>query len=542
MPEPDDDQGTAAPAAFAAREQAALIAVVVATFVAFIPALSNGFVSWDDDYMIVDNPYFRGFGWKQLRWIFVGSWDTYYLPLSWLSYAVDYALWGLNPAGFHLTSLLLHCACAAVFCLLSARLWPPASSLDRALAAGFAALVFSLHPLRVECVAWAADRRDVLCGLFYLLSLLFYVQAAAAEKPRWRLAASFAAFLLAASSRVVGVTLPAVFVLLDVYPLRRLRAPFLRRSVREDRAVWREKIPYAAALAAGVFVYLTDLGTQKCGMAWANYGLAQRAAQAAYGTAFYLRKTLWPSGLSPMHLHPSFDPWAAPYVMSAAAVVALAGLAVARRKRWPFLPAAGACYLAILGPFLGFFPCGRHIAADRYSYLACLPWAALAGAGLLALLRARRIPRAVPLALAAAVLGALGRLTWSQTKVWKDTESLWTQALKVREDHPYAHCALGTYLAQNGRMDEALPHLRRAVALAPNEAQSLNSLGCALAGRGELEEATALFSKALQLSPDYREARLNLEKVQAMKAPARAPAGAPGPGRARVRPPARPAP
>src|SRR5262249_6863530 len=199
----------AAPAA--ARWPAALI-IAAATLVVFWPVLGNQFVNWDDDKNFLVNPSFRGLGIANLRWMFTTFHLGHYHPLTWLSLGIDYVIWGLDPAGYHLSSLLLHTANAVLFYCVALRLLG-----GRILAAAFGALFFALHPLRVESVAWASERRDVLSGMFYLVTLLAYLRAHQ-EGPRRRwLAISLAAFAAALLSKAIVVSLPVVLLLLDVY-------------------------------------------------------------------------------------------------------------------------------------------------------------------------------------------------------------------------------------------------------------------------------------------------------------------------------------
>src|SRR5213593_4610372 len=205
-----------------------LIALV--TFAAFLPALQNQFVSWDDPENFLDNAHYRGLGWSQLRWM----WTTHqghYIPLTWMTLGLDYLLWGMNPVGYHLTNLLLHMANAAVFYAIGVRLLgaakpDEANGVREKLGAAVAALLFAVHPLRVESVAWATERRDVLCGLFYLLAVLAYLRAwrgpadgAVARRWYW---SSVVLFALALLSKAMAMTLPVTLLILDIYPLRRL--------------------------------------------------------------------------------------------------------------------------------------------------------------------------------------------------------------------------------------------------------------------------------------------------------------------------------
>lgn len=463
-------------------------AVAAATLAAFLPALSNEFVDWDDKPYLLENPGFRGLGPAHLKWMFTTMLAGSYVPLTWLSFAVDYQLWGLDPLGYHLTSLILHAINAAVFCVLALRLLErsaPAEPRLLRLGAAFAALAFSLHPLRVESVAWAIERRDVLSGLFYLLSLLAYVQG--------RLGPSLACFALSLLSKAIGISLPIALIILDAYPLR--------------RKAWLEKVPFCLlALAAGVVGSIGQVRTpvaQAIVLDWTG-----RLAQACYGLAFYIRKTLWPWPLLPLYEAPALlNPWEARFLLSASAAIALTLAALLARKRWPAGLACWLVYAATLAPVLGLIPFGHQLVADRYSYLACLPWALLAGAGLIRLSRVWPRPAA---ALGAALLLALGALSWRQTRVWHDTLSLWSHAVAHDPSMAIPQHNLGRALARRGRLEEALAHYRAAIRLNPAYAIAYNSLGWALAGQARLQESEAAYRESLRLKPDYWEALSNL--------------------------------
>lgn len=247
----------AAPAQAGFRHFALPAFVAFATFLAFLPALRNGFVNWDDEFNFLTNPYYRGLGWTQIKWMFgASSQYGHYIPLTWLTLGLDYMLWGMNPSGYHLTNLLLHCANAVIFFYASRRLLTLAArehagsdptGLD--FSAVFSALFFSLHPLRVESVAWVTERRDVLSGFFYLLMVLFYLRACAEERepqgPRW-LRLSAAMFVLALLAKINGIALPLALLGLDIYPLRRLPGDARCWLAPDVRHVWLEKIPFSS--------------------------------------------------------------------------------------------------------------------------------------------------------------------------------------------------------------------------------------------------------------------------------------------------------
>src|SRR5881409_3840598 len=363
-----------------------LIALV--TFAAFLPVLQNQFVDWDDQRNFLDNHHYRGLGWTHLRWM----WTTHlghYIPLTWMTLGLDYLLWGMNPVGYHLTNLLLHAANAVVFFFvvrrLLARALPSPSERGHALAlsAGFASLVFAIHPLRVESVAWATERRDVLSGLFYLLTLLMYLRAcergARGQRLYWLSVALFGCALL---SKSMAVSLPIVLLILDVYPLRRLGGSLGCWWSEPARRVYVEKIPFVllAAAASALAVRAQSLVHSMAPLD--QLSVAARLAVSAYGLSFYLWKMIVPSNLSPLYPRPlTVDPWAMPFVLSYGLVLATTGIALALRRRVPGLSAAWSAYVVVLLPVLGIVQIGSQIAADRYTYLASFGWATLAGAG-----------------------------------------------------------------------------------------------------------------------------------------------------------------
>src|SRR3989441_1891400 len=297
-----------------------LIAVV--TFAAFLPALHNQFVNWDDDKNFLENPHYRGLGWTQLSWM----WTTHlghYIPLTWMTFGLDYLLWGMNPRGYHLTNLLLHAANAVVFFFITRRLLtralPSPSERGHALAvsAAFAALVFAIHPLRVESVAWATERRGGLSGLFYLLTILMYLRACErVERGRGWYWLSVAAFVCALLSKSMVVNLPVVLVILDVYPLRRLGGAVGWWS-EPARRVYVEKIPLVLPAAAASAVALMAQLSHDTMVSVVQLSALGRLAGSVYGLSFYLWEMVAPVNLSPLYeLPPTVNPLAPPFLPS----------------------------------------------------------------------------------------------------------------------------------------------------------------------------------------------------------------------------------
>jgi len=489
--------------------------VVLCTLAAFLPTLQNHFVNWDDDKNFLDNHHYRGLTWQQLSWM----WTTHlghYIPLTWMTLGMDYLLWGMNPVGYHLTSLLLHAASAVVFYFVVVRILtlalPRLADRGHALvaSAGFAALVFAIHPLRVESVAWVTERRDVLSGLFYLLTLLTYLRSC--ERPelgRWWYGLSVALFGCALLSKSMAVSLPVVLLILEVYPLRRLGGS-LGWASASARRVYVEKIPFVLLAAAASALALLAQLSSRAMVSVAHLSALDRLAVSAYGLSFYLWKTVVPLNLSPLYMLPqTVNPAATPFIVSYGGVLAVTAIALALRRRWPGLPAAWLAYVVVLLPVLGIAQNGPQIAADRYTYLAVLGWAILAGAGLLSCWRrstssTRGAPTMWGLAgIATGVVIALGVLTWNQVQVWHDSGRLWTYALAIDPNSPIAHSNLGELLDRQGRPAEAIDHFQQALRTKPDFALAHNNWGMALKGQGRPAEAIDHFQQALRLKPDF---------------------------------------
>src|SRR5438132_6977982 len=516
-----DDSLVPPPPQRSVRWLAALL-VAVFTLAAFLPTLHNQFVNWDDDVNFLDNPHYRGLGGAHLRWMWTTFHMAHYIPLTWMTLGMDYLIWGMNPVGYHLTSLLLHVTSAVVFFFLARRLLtlalPLASGRGHALtgSAGFAALVFAIHPLRVESVAWATERRDVLSGLFYLLTLLTYLRAcergARGRRLYWLSVALFGCALL---SKSMAVSLPVVLLILEVYPLRRLGGS-LGWASASARRVYLEKIPFVLLAAAASALALLAQLSSRAMVSVAHLSALDRLAVSAYGLSFYLWKTVVPLNLSPLYMLPqTVNPAATPFIVSYGGVLAVTAIALALRRRWPGLPAAWLAYVVVLLPVLGIAQSGPQIAADRYTYLAALGWAILAGAGLMSCWRRSTssttgAPATWGLAgIATGVVIALGVLTWNQVQVWHDSERLWTHAVAVDPNSFMAHNNLGYALDRQGKLAEAIEHYRQALRIKPDYAEAHNNWGVALGQQGKPAEAIEHFRQALRIQPEKAETHNN---------------------------------
>ena len=491
-----------------------LVLIPLAVLAAFWPTLRADFITWDDDANFLNNPHFRGLDWRNLRWMFTTLHMSNYQPLSWLFSCLGYSLWGMHPFGYHATSLAFHMLNAVLFYRVAARLLrlasPAADDAAVAVAAAFAALFFALHPLRVESVAWLSGQHDLQAATFYLLAILCHLRACSDEARRRRWLSGCAALFAAAMlSKVNGITLPIALLLLDFYPLRRLPKYPSQWLEPQHRRVWLEKLPL---LAVAVAVGLVSLVARHQTAVLQPLRLGFRIQQAFYGLAFYLGKTVAPAELMPFYPVPldlRLPP--AAVATSAGLVLALTVVLLHRRRRWPGGVVAWAYYIVTLLPVLGLISFSTLLMADRYTYLPCMAWAVLGGAAVLAGLR-RLGTRGRHLLAAGltAVLLLLAGLSWRQSKLWHDSETLFRYVLALKSDIPEVHNDLGFVLVNQRRTDEGMEEYRKALAIKPDFTRAMNNLGLALIGQGRYAEAIEQYRNALDLEPDYAFGHNNL--------------------------------
>jgi protein O-mannosyl-transferase len=502
----------------------ALLSLVV---VAVFRLAVLGEFQWDDHALLVGNPMYRGLGWSNLRWIFSTNLMAHYMPVTWITYALDYHIWGLDPFGYHLTNLVLHAANTTLVYLLAWRIfhaiWVPGPEDDASglrVGAALTALVFGVHPLRVETVAWITERIDLVCGFFYLLAVLLYLRAVETEsvnvgRSRRCYWASVTMFVLALLSKSMAVSLPAVLLVLDVYPLRRLRPAVHGWATPGPWRIWSEKIPYVVvgALASiGAFRALLSFGPAT---SWDRLGLLERIALSAYSLAFYLWKTLLPVGLSPLYeLMLPVRPLDKRFLLSAGIVLLVTGVALASRRRWPGLLAVWISYALMLFPVAGIFHKGHQIAADRYTYLPGIGWAVLAGgAVVLALARTGSIRpgrRALVAVLPFSIVPLLAFATWRQVEIWRDGVTLWRHAVQLDPASPIAVLNLGWQLRIRGELAESVEQSQRALLLRPDYEEAYLNLGLARAAQGRVAEAERHLRRALEIAPRSASAHADL--------------------------------
>jgi Flp pilus assembly protein TadD len=499
------------------RQRALPVIIFAAVFVAFLSALGGQFLNWDDDINFLGNQGFRGLGWAQLRWMWTEPLMGHYIPLTWMSLGLNYTLGGMNPWGYHLGNMLIHAMNAVVFYFVARRLLIAggfSSGPPLLWSASFAALLFGVHPLRAESVAWVTERRDLLCGLFFLLAILAYlISLDAGARRRWRLV-SVAAFGAALLCKAQAVPLPVALLILDLYPFRRLAREGWRRLLME-------KLPYLALSLIGGTVAIIAVKSGASFTEYAHYGPGARLAMTAYGIVFYPWKWMWPTGLSPLYELPvRIAPLSWRFLLPLIAVVLVTGVLVGARRQWPAGLAAWTYSAIMVLPVIGPLHAGNQLAHDRYSYLSGLGFAVLAGAGLAWVLRAaargtlRPLIAHVGLTGAALVLLGLGSATWVQASAWRDSESLWSWAVEVDPQCAICFNNLGLAFNNLGLAREAEDALRRSVAIREH-ARTRNNLGAMLHAQGRPDEAEREYQRALHLNPGLWMVLANLGELYA---------------------------
>ena len=470
------------------------IGIVLLTAMVFLPVLQGGFLSWDDNGLFLQNTQYRGLSTLHWNWMCTTFYYGHWQPLSWLSYTLDYSLWGMEPAGWHASNLLLHVLNAVLVYLLCMAFMQGAGDRKKTAACAAAALFYAIHPLRVEAVAWLATRGYLLGTTFCLLTVLFYLRAV--SRKRYPLAALLF-FTLATVTKGVGMMLPLVLLLIDWHPLRRIS------SVRELIRYGLAKTPFfMLSLLTGVMAFWSK-NIQGGMAAIGQYGPLARFGQALSSFWFYLSKTVAPIGLSPLYDKPPNALTVAVSLLLTATL--LSGLFLFRRRLHGAMVAVAAFFLIIF-PMLGFTQSGKQVMADRFTYLSAVPFSVLLASGLMLCEKTRRMVRIVLVAL----FVFLGAQTFVWSRCWSDSLALWRSAILVDEENAHAHNSVGTALLDQQRYEEALGHFERALEIKPWDVLARHNRALILTLIRRHEEAFAEWRIALVVSEDDPDAQAKI--------------------------------
>ena len=484
---------------FSSRRRAFIFALVLAavTILAYRPAWNGSFL-WDDDVYITKNELLTAPDGLRRIWFSLDS-PSQYFPLVYTTFRVEHALWGLNPSGYHWVNLLLHVANALLVWAVLARLKVPGAWL--------AGAIFALHPVQVESVAWITERKNVLMGFFFLLTLLAWIAFVDRRtKRRWLFyGLALILYLLALSAKTTACTLPAALFLMLWLQKKSINwkrilqiVPFLVLGVAMGvLAMWWER--YHQGTSRAVFTFLNPI---------------ERVLVASRAIWFYLSKLIWPSNLT--FIYPRWD--IAPthllnFVWLFAGIIVCAAIYFLRRYVGRSVEVAVAFFVATLSPVLGFimlYTFRYTFVADHYQYLACVGPIALASAGLLNLADVFKDRRTLILSAALCVVAVLATLTWRQAAMYGNIETLWRTTLARNPSCWMAHNNLGIVLFGKGQLDDAIAHYRTTLEMQPDFWDADYNLGNALLGKGQVDEAIFYCDKAVKMQPHDPDAQVAL--------------------------------
>ncbi len=489
------------------------LCLILLTIGVFWRAGHNEFISLDDPWYITQNPHvFNGITFENVRWAFTATEMSNWHPLTWLSHMADCQLYGLDPAGHHLTSVAFHLGNTVllffVLELMTGALWRSA----------FVAALFAVHPLHVESVAWAAERKDVLSTFFWMLTVLSYIWYV--KRTSWRrYSLVLVLFILGLMTKPMLVTLPIILLILDYWPLRRMRLgldaavrPQGVSAVDSGLSLWRcsiEKIPFFAVALASCVV---TLYAQQHGGSVTPLGaipLEVRCLNALVSLGAYMKKMFLPFNLSVIYpLDPNIPVWQP--VLSGVIIVAISFVAFRSARRRPYLIAGWLWYLVTLVPVIGIVQVGLQSMADRYTYIPLIGLFIMVAWGIEDILKGRHYRQAASLLSGIFVIGALALSSSQQLRHWKNSIELFSYANSVTRNNYLAQESLGSALVYEGKIEEAVGHFSEAIKIDPDVANGYYNMGVALEKLKKPEEAARFYAETIALMPNSERAHKNL--------------------------------
>ena len=539
------EPGTGGPASIATTQPLRLLGRGLTGFISlllfvlviavYLPSIRNGFVNYDDDVYLCQNTHvLRGLTWQSIKWAFTNLEAGFWHPLTWLSLLLDFQLYGLQAWGYHLTSLMMHAANAVLLYLVLQRMtgatWRSA----------FVALLFGLHPLHVESVAWVAERKDVLSTLFWMLTMWMYAQyveksqakslepevsekrsAASLQGPESAIrispspgtssratnpaslyyALALAFFVCGLMSKTMVVTLPIVLLLLDWWPLQRFQLKTQHSTFRTLLTLTWEKAPFlGSALVLGLVTIYSERAVGAISST-AHYSLSDRAHNAIISCLCYLRQTFWPVDLAVFYPYPTNFPfW--PAAGGALMLMAISLMVVWKSRGREYLALGWGWYVVTLVPVIGLIQIGSFARADRYTYVPLVGIFVMLTWGACELTRHLRLPRGLLSGAGAAAVVLCAMLTCQQLRYWRDGASLFGHAVAVTANNSMVRQNYCAALLGLGRFEDALRQSQEAARLAPTEIGPRVNLGLILMKLGRLDEAIGQLQAAIQLKPE----------------------------------------
>lgn len=474
------------------------IAFIIAllTFIVYLPALQNGFVNWDDDVYVYKNSNIQSLDLGFLRWVSSAVVSANWHPLTLLSYATDYAIWGLNPVGYHLSNIILHALNTFLVFVLTYKLIS-FGKFPAVFASAIAAILFGLHPLHVESVAWVSERKDVLCALFFLLTIISYIgYISDASKRLFYYSMSLVFFILSLTSKPMAVSLPFVLLLIDCYPFDRLKTFGAKRLIAE-------KIPF---LLLSFLSSIITIWAQNEGGALKTLEklpLLDRIFVAGRAYIFYLEKMFLPLDLAPLYPYPIKNIFSSPeYLASLIALIIITIVAILSFRKSRLLLAVWLYYIITLMPVIGIVQVGGQAAADRYMYIPSIgPFLACGVFVGLIYQRSSNKLRASIISVLLLATGLLVSITINQIKIWLDPVTLWSHEIRLFPDRAsVAYNSRGIVYSDKKNIDLALKDFNKAIAINPQYQGAYNNRGLIYRSIGKYTQAIDDFNKAIDIN------------------------------------------
>jgi protein O-mannosyl-transferase len=468
------------------------LALALLTLALYNPVMRHPFVNYDDDRYVTENAHVRdGLTWQTFTWALTSTEEANWHPLTWMSHALDCSLFRLNPAGHHFTGVLLHAVNVILLFLLLI------GATKRAGSSLFVAALFAVHPINVESVAWVAERKNVLCTMFFLLTLIAYGWYT--RKLDWKPYLVVALlFAVALASKPMAITLPFVLLLFDYWPLCRLGPD---ASPKAQTSLILEKIPLFALSAASAVITMEAQRAGGAVRSTEQFSLGVRLANAVCCYAMYLWKMCWPLKLAPLYPHPgsSIATW---QVLTSVAVLIAITVLILRLRERRYLLVGWFWFLGTLVPVIGLVQVGDAAMADRYAYIPLIGVFVMIAFGGADWAQSKKLgigPQVVPVAI---MLALLAFATHRQMGYWQSSYDLWAHALGVTQNNFVAEDNLGGALVLEGKPDEAFPHFQAAARINPRDPMSRSNLGAYFQSHGRIPEAIEQYESAIALTSD----------------------------------------
>ncbi len=473
------------------------LSLAVATFISFWNVTHSNFINYDDPRYITGNVHIqKGITLRSIRWAFTTGYESNWHPLTWISHMIDFQFFGLNPAGAHIVNLLFHIANVLllfyVLNLMTTAVWKSA----------FVAALFALHPLHVQSVAWAAERKDVLSTFFWMLTMIAYCRyVRRPQVKRYLLIILF--FALGLMSKPMLVTLPLVLLLLDYWPLRRFdENSATKRKITGQLVLEKAPLFILSALSCIVTYIAQQRGGAVQSLAMKPLGL--RIANATVSYIVYIWKALWPDNLAVFYPYPkSLPDWQAAGAGLLLCAISIAVVLIALRglKRHGYLAVGWFWYLVTLAPVIGIVQVGRQARADRYTYIPLTGLFIIAAWGLPELLEKLGFRGKALIALAVPALACLAVITWQQVSYWQSSTTLFGHAIKVTDENDLAYYNHGVASAASGNYSQAIFDYKNATRINPLYFKAFCNLGATYATMGDYAQAVRDYDRAIEIQP-----------------------------------------